>query len=124
MFDLGDDDLVAGLAECIAPTAGDQVDRLGRAAREDHLFGPRRVEEALHFLPGCVDGVGALGTEVMRAAMDVRIGPLVAVDHRLDDLARMLSRRPVVQVSEPHAFVAAARIGIHPLMENREIGPQ
>ena len=45
VLELGDDDDVAGAEVVEAPGVGDEVDRLGRAAREDDLALGRRVDE-------------------------------------------------------------------------------
>ena len=103
----GHHDLVAG------PRASeglrDQIHRLGDAAHEDDLVGPRGVDEALH----CGTRVfqlrgGALG-ERMHAAVDVGIVAFVEAGDGVDDRARLLRSRRAVEVHQ--------RLPVHALRE-------
>jgi hypothetical protein len=109
-----EDDLVA-FADELAPVAvGDQVDRVGRAAREDHLARFACVHEALHLFPRRLVLGGRLLGKIMYRTVDIRVlARLVAhqpVDHRL----RHLARGCVVQEDE--------RLSLHRKLKDREIG--
>ena len=73
VLELGDHDDVAGAEVLEAPRVRDEVQRLGRAAREDHLAVRRRVDVGAHLLArALVAGGRALGERV-DAAMHVRV---------------------------------------------------
>ena len=81
VLELGDDDEVARAEVVEPPGVGDEVERLGRAAREDDLARRRRVDERAHLLAGAlVAGGRALG-ELVDAAVHVRVRGLVEVAH-------------------------------------------
>ena len=64
---------------------GDEIDRLGRRAREDDLVARGGVEKAAHALARRLVGVGRGVGEIMQAAMDVGVFVLVGVRQPLDD---------------------------------------
>ncbi len=81
---LGEHDPVAGRDVGVAPAAGDEVDRLGRVADEDHLAAVGCAEVVGDGRAGALECGGGLGREGVRAAVDVGVvAALVAVD-RLD----------------------------------------
>ena len=109
VLELGDHDDVAGAEVLEPPRVGDQVQRLGRAAREDHLAVRRRVDVRAHLLArALVAGRRALGERV-DAAMDVGVRVLVELAHRVEHLARLLGRRGRVEVGDRLAVGRAPR---------------
>ena len=116
VLELGDDDDVAGAEIVVTPRVRHEIQRLGCAAREDHLAIRRRVDERPYLLTcALVPGSRALGERV-DAAMDVRVRVLVELAHRIEDLTRLLRRRSRIEVGE--------RTPVHELVEYREIGAQ
>src|SRR3712207_1433500 len=110
---LGDHDLVAFLDYTAAVAVHDEVDALGHAAHEDALARLARVDEAAHLLArALVGGRGALA-QVVDAA--VYVGVLLAQVLRpaLDDDARHLRRRRVVEVDE--------RLAVHRLAQHGKV---
>ncbi len=84
----------------VAPGAGDQVDRLGRVANEDHLAPVGGAEVVGDRRPRSLVGRRRLGRERVRAAVDVGVvGALVAVD-RLDRGQHPLGAGAAVQVGD------------------------
>ena len=116
VLEIRDDDDVAGAEVVEPPRIRHQIQRLGRAPREDDLALRRRVDEAGDLAPRrLVAGRRALG-EPVDAAMDVRVRVLVEVAHRIEHLARLLRRRG--RVEERH------RPAVHELVEHGEVGAQ
>ena len=70
---LGEHDAVAGADVGVAPGAGDEVDRLGRVADEDHLAAVAGAEVAGDDVARPLVGGGRLGREGVGAAVDVRV---------------------------------------------------
>ena len=84
----------------VAPGAGDEVDRLGRVADEDHLAPVGGADVVGDRRPGALVGGGRLGRERVRAAVDVGVvAALVAVD-RLDRGQDPLGAGAGVEVGE------------------------
>ena len=114
VLDDADDDLVAGLEEAPSPGVRDEVDPLGRVAREDDALGAvGRLDEARDLGARAFVGLGRLFGERVQAAVDVGVVVLVVVDERVDDLARLLGRRGVVQVDQ--------RAAVHLALEDGEV---
>ena len=108
----GDEDLVAGADVRAAPRLRDEVDRLGRAAREDDLLLVARVDEALHRRARLLVRVGGRLAEVVHAAMDVRVLLGVVADDARRSPPRLLRRGGVVEIDERLAVrPCCARIG-------------
>ena len=116
VLEVGDDDDVARAEVVEAPRVRDEVQRLGRAPREDHLALGRGVHEARD-LPASrlVPGRRALG-EPVDASVDVGVRVLVEVTHRIEHLPRLLRRRGRVEEGN--------RPAVHELVEDREVGAQ
>ena len=112
----GDDDFVALAHECFAKRLGDEVDALGGAAREDYLIGAACPDEGAHGLACGFVHLGGLLREEVHAAVDVGVGRIVFVHHRLDYLPGLLRRGGVVEVDE--------RAAIDGLGEYGEVFPQ
>ena len=116
MLELGDHDDVARAEVLEPPGVRDEVQRLGRAAREDHLAARRRVDVRAHLLArALVAGGRALGKRV-DAAVDVRVAVLVELPHRVEHLPRLLGRRRRVEIGD--------RLAVHELVEDGEIGAE
>ncbi len=103
-----EDDLVAGAEVLAAPRLRDEVDRLGRAAREDDLLGARRVEEPPDDVAGVLVGLGRAPGELVRGAVDVAVVAGVVARDRVDHGLRLLRGRGVV---EPDQRASRARAG-------------
>ena len=69
----GQHDLVARLDALAAESLGDEIDRLGRAAGEDDLFGRRGVEEGAHLFARALVALGRRIGEIMQAAMNIGV---------------------------------------------------
>src|SRR5215204_720690 len=110
---LGDDYLVA-LAHELAPVAvHDEVDALRHPAHEDALARLARVDEAAHLLARALVSRGGALAQVVDAAVDVRVLLAQVLRAPLDDDARHLRRRRVVEVDE--------RLAVHGLAQHREV---
>ena len=114
MLDLGGEDDVAGLEVGVAPAAGDEVDALGGAARENDLGGIGGMDESRDSRACALVGVGGAHGEGVEAAVDVAVVALVVVHERVDDGARFLGGGAVVEVDEGFA--------VDLLVQDREIG--
>ena len=113
MLELGDHDGVAGTEVLQPPGVRDEVDRLGRAAREDHLALGRRVDERGDRAAGALVALGGALGQPVDAAVDVRVLVLVERAHPVEHLARLLGRRRRVEVRE--------RLPADELLEEREV---
>ena len=113
VLELGDHDGVAGAEILEAPGVRDEVDRLGRAAREDHLALGRRVEEGSDRAAGALVALRRALGQPVDAAMDVRVLVLVERAHPVEHLARLLRRRRRVEIRE--------RLAVDLLLEEREV---
>ena len=112
---LGQHDAVAGADVGVAPGAGDEVDRLGRVADEDHLAAVGGADVVGDRRPGALVGGGRLGRERVRAAVDVGVvAALVAVD-RLDRGEHPLGAGAAVEVGD--------RLAVDLALERREGRP-
>jgi len=87
MFEVRDDDFVAGL-DALAKTCGEQIDRFGRAAREYDLASRRRVNKVPDFLAGALIRFGCAMTERVYAAMNVRMVVFIIVTDGIGNASR------------------------------------
>ena len=92
----------------------DQIDRLGRRAREHDLVDRAGVEEAAHAFARRLVGVRRGVGEIVQAAMHVGIFVLVDMGQALDHRARLLRRSGVVEIDQ--------RLAVGPLVQNGKIG--
>ena len=92
-------DLVA-VAETLAVRGGHEVDRLGRAAREDHLLWLGGVDIFLHAAARGLLQVGGLLRQGVYAPVYVGFGRGVHAGDRVGHLAWRLRRRRVVEIYE------------------------
>src|SRR5665213_1806139 len=84
-----------------APRERDEVDRLGRVARPDDLFGVRGVDEARDLGARVLELLGRARAKLVDAAVDVRVVVLVVVDERVDHGLRLLRGGGRVEKDEP-----------------------
>jgi hypothetical protein len=112
MLEARDQHLVAR-RKALAEARRDEVDRFRRAAREDDLGKRRRVDEASDFLARALVGGRRPFTELMHAAMDVRVVQALLLRHGLVHRYRRLARRCVIEVRE--------RLPMHELVQRGEV---
>ena len=116
VLQLADDDEVA-LAQVVEPPGvGDEIQRLGGLAREDHLALRGRVHERRHLRASTLVRVRRALGEPVDAAMHVRVGVRVELDHGVEHLARLLRRGRRVEEGD--------RLPVHELLEVGKIGAQ
>jgi hypothetical protein len=113
VLEVRDDDLVALAHVLPAPALGHEVDGLGGAAHEDHLFDFGRVDELANALPCAFVRIGRTRSKLMRRAMNVRVLVRVEVRDAIDDRLRLVRGGCVV---EPHELLA-----VHALLQDREV---
>ena len=111
---LGGEDDVAGFEVRAGPTVRDNINALGRAARENNFRGVGGVDEFRDPCARAFVGVGRAHRERVEAAVDVAIVALVVVDERVDHGARLLGGGPVVEIDEG--------LAVDLLVQNREVG--
>ena len=99
-----------------APGVGDEVDRLRRAAGEDHLARGGRIDELARRLACALVRLGRPLREQIDAAVHVRVRGLVEVADRVQHLARLLRAGRRVEIRE--------RLSVDLLLEDREVGAQ
>ena len=116
VLELRDDDEVAWPEVREAPGVGDEVDRLGRVAGEDHLARRRRVDELRELAARALERRRRALRERVDAAVHVRVRGLVERGHRVEHLPRLLGGRGRVQVRE--------RMPVELLLEDREVRAQ
>ena len=112
---VGDDDLVALSEPWAHEAVRDEVDGLGGAARKDDLARIPGVEKAPDLLPGALVGRRRAFAQGVHAAVDIGVVVLVVVAERVDDRARLLAGRAVVEIGEG--------VAIDLLVERRKVGP-
>ena len=100
MFDRRDQHFIAGTDVDETVRLRDEVDRFGRAAREDDFFFIARVDESLHRRARAFVCRGGDFAEIVHAAMDVRIFLRVIANDPIDHRLRLLRRRRVVEIDE------------------------
>jgi len=113
VLELGRNDDVAGAELVEAPGVGDEVERLGRAAREDDLAYGGRVDEGPHLLARALEALGRPLGEQVDAAMDVGVRGLVELALRVEHLPRLLRAHRGVEVGE--------RLTVEALLEDRKV---
>ena len=116
VLELGREHDVAGAEPGEPVGVGDQVEPLGGVADEDDLALAGRVDERAHLLTCALEPGRRPLAELVDAPVDVRVGGLVELRHRLEHLAGLLRGRRGVQVGE--------RLAVKALLEDREVGAQ
>ena len=109
-------DLVALAEEGVAPGARHQVDRLGGAARPDHLGGIGGAQEAGHLPARALVGVGRPARQLVDAPVHVGVVVPVIVRDRVYDRVGFLGGGGVVQVDQ--------RLAVDVLLQGREVAPR
>ena len=100
-----------------AVAVGDQVDRLGRAARADDLLdGSAALRKRCTLHAGVLVGGGGALAQLVDAAVDVGAVREIELADRVDHRQRRLRRGGVVEVGE--------RLAVYRLIERREVFAQ
>ena len=113
---LGDEDDVARAEVVEPPRVGDEVDGGSDVPGEDHLARRLRIDEGASLLARTLEGFSRPLPEVVDPAVDVRVGGLVELSHRVENLARFLRRGRRVEVGE--------RLPVDLLLEDGKIRAQ
>src|SRR5437773_9896005 len=100
VLELGRDDEFARPEVVESPGVGDQVEGLGRAAREDDLARGGRVDEGSYLLARALEALGRPLGEQVDAAMDVGVRGLVELALLIEHLPRLLRAHRGVEVGE------------------------
>ena len=108
MLELARDHRVAGRQVRASPRLRDEVDRRGRAAREDHLVG-ESAEKCRDVAARVLDRRGRLLGERVDAA--ARRTELRGANHRVDHRLRAQRGRGAVEIREPLAMHARRERG-------------
>src|SRR5579863_1723897 len=101
MFEVADDDLVAGFDKGRAPALRDKVDRLGRAAHKDHLALVGGIEESAGLLAPELKRIGGTLAELIDPAMHVGIVATVKLGNAVDHHFRLLRAGAGVEKHQP-----------------------
>ena len=107
---------VAGAEVVEPPGVRDEVDRLGRAPREDHLLLRGRVERRRDGAPRALVALRRALGEAVDAAVHVRVLVLVERAHPVEHLARLLRGRGRVEERD--------RLAVEEILEHREVHAQ
>ena len=99
-----------------AETGGDEIDRLGRRAREDDLLMRAGVEKAAHAFARRLIGFGRRIGEIMQAAMNIGVFVFIGMGQPLDHRARLLRRGGIVEIDQ--------RLAVGTLGEDGKVGAQ
>jgi hypothetical protein len=110
----GEQDHVARAEDLPAPRLRDEIDALGRSSREDDLLRRRRAEIAGDLRARGLVSLGGARAQLVQAAVDVGVVVLVVAAQRIENGARFLRRRGVVEINE--------RVPVNLLVEDRELG--
>ena len=97
---LRNDDLVTGVHKLLTVGICQQIDRLGRAAGEDHLVIVFRVDVTSHFSPCRLVCFGGLHCQGVVAAMDIGVEAGVIINQRIDHYLWFLRGGSVVKVDQ------------------------
>jgi hypothetical protein len=116
MVELADDDDVPGPEVVEAPRVRDEVDPLGRAAREDDLPRGRSVHEPGDRLARFLVRGRRAFRQLVDAAMHVRVLVLVEAAQPVEHLARLLGARGRVEERD--------RLSVDQLVEDRKVRAQ
>ena len=95
------------------PAVGDQVDRLGGAARPDHLAAARAVQKSGQRIAGGLEAPRGTIGERVRPAMHIGMLAAVVVRYGVDNGVRFLCGGGIIEVDQ--------RLAVHRLSENGEV---
>ena len=98
-----------------AEAVGDEIDGLGRRAREDDLVGDAAFRNRAHVFARALIGLGRGVRHEVQAAVHVGVAGLHGAHHGVDDRARLLRRGGIVEIDE--------RLAIDLAGEDRKVAP-
>ena len=113
VFQVGDENLVAGLDKLSAKASGNQIDAFGGAAHKDDLTHVAGSKEAANLLARSLIVARGLFAEHVDAAMDVGVAEFVVIADSVDHDLGLLRRRGIVEINE--------RFAVHKCLEYRKI---
>ena len=96
-----------------APRLRDQINALGRAARENNLLGGGRAEIGGDALPRCFVSLRRPRAQLVQTAMHIGIVVFIVIPERFDYHPRLLRGRRAVEVNQ--------WMPMRPLTQDREI---
>src|SRR6201989_3445537 len=100
MLHLGEKDYISRAQKFPAPGLSDEIDAFGRAAGEDDLVRTGRAEVLSDAFPRIFVRLGRARTQLVQAAVDVRVLVLVIISQGLEHLSRLLGGGRVVEIDE------------------------
>ena len=119
----GDEDLVSRFQIGVPERRGDEVHALRRPAHEQHLPRLLGAQEPPGLFAGAVVGSGGVLAQVVDAAMDVGVALFVIAREGVEDGARLLARRRVVEVHQgPAPHLESQRGELRPELRDVERG--
>lgn len=92
--------LIAGTKVLASPTVGHQVYRLGGIAGKDDRVRVGGVEEPRYLEPSTLIEIAGLDCQCVGTAVNVGVVVVVIIDHRFDDLPRLLGRGGIIEVNK------------------------
>ena len=101
VLECGDDDLVTRPDVFMPPGGRHEVERLRGAAREDQAVRIRNTKELRNPRTRRVVAFRGAGREIVRAAMRIRIVPLIVIAHRVEHDTGLLGSGRRIQVVKP-----------------------
>ena len=113
VFHFGEENHISSAKKFSAPGLRDQIDALGRAAREDDFIGASCAEICRHALPRFLVRFSRAGTQFVETAMHIGVVVLVIMPERIDHGARLLRCRRVIEIDQ--------RMTVRFLIEDRKI---
>ncbi len=100
MLDGGEQNFIAGFQKFSSPTVGDEIDRFGRAAREDDALRRGGSDKLRHFFARAFILRRRFLAQGMDAAMDIGVCFLIKARFRVDHGKRLLRRGRIVEINE------------------------
>ena len=116
VLELRKDDLVAGLQHLAAERRSHEVDRLRCSPDEDDLGRAPGIDKVGDLAARRFERLGRSLAQRVDATVHIRVVQFIRVSHRIQDKARLLSARGIVQIDEAPA--------VHGLRKDGEIIPQ
>lgn len=99
-----------------APRLRHQVNAFRRPARKDDLVRARRPHVSCNSRPRCFVSLRRARAQLVQTSMHIRVVVFVIGTQRLDDRARLLRRRRIIEINQ--------RMPMHLLIQDREIFPE
>ena len=116
MFQLGEENDIAGFKMFRTPRGGDEIDSFRRPARKNNFVGGFGVDEFSGTGARGFEGVRGAVAQLMDAAMNIGVVVFVIMHERINDAAGLLRRGGVVEINQ--------RLAVDLLMENGKISAQ